>query len=124
MANEFYVFESWTENDEIVSTDAQYTFIVDGERNLVANFKNCESIDENLDDMFKVYPNPANDIIVIESSGRIYKFEVYNTSGQLVELISDCTDKKEIDVSSLSKGVYIIRCVIDGKALMRKLTIR
>ena len=124
MANEFYVFESWTENDEIVSTDAQYTFIVDGERNLVANFKNCESIDENLDDMFKVYPNPANDIIVIESSGRIYKFEVYNTSGQLVELISDCIDKKEINVSSLSKGVYIIRCVIDGKALMRKLIIR
>ena len=82
------------------------------------------SINENPDDMFKVYPNPANDIIVIESSGRIYKFEVYNTSGQLVELISDCTGKKEIDVSSLSKGVYIIRCVIDGKALMRKLIIR
>lgn len=82
------------------------------------------SINENPDDMFKVYPNPANDIIVIESSGRIYKFEVYNTSGQLVELISDCTDKKEINVSSLSKGVYIIRCVIDGKALMRKLIIR
>ena len=37
-ANENYIFTNWTENGEVVSTEAEYTFIVTGDRNLVANF--------------------------------------------------------------------------------------
>ena len=37
-ANEGYVFVNWTENGEVVSTDASYTFTVNAERTLVANF--------------------------------------------------------------------------------------
>ena len=33
-----YYFLNWTENGEVVSSDAEYTFTVSGERNLVANF--------------------------------------------------------------------------------------
>ncbi len=36
--NEDYVFVSWTENDLVVSTNANYSFIVDGDRSFVANF--------------------------------------------------------------------------------------
>lgn len=38
MANEGYYFVNWTENDEVVSTDATYIFEVIGDRDLVANF--------------------------------------------------------------------------------------
>ena len=38
MANEGYTFTNWTENDEVVSTDATYTFIVSANRTLIANF--------------------------------------------------------------------------------------
>ena len=38
MANEGYTFMYWTENGEVVSTEATYSFIVTGDRNLVANF--------------------------------------------------------------------------------------
>ena len=37
-ANEGFVFLYWSENGAIVSTDASYSFIVGGDRNLVANF--------------------------------------------------------------------------------------
>ena len=37
-ANTGYTFVNWTENDEVVSTDATYTFTVTGDRTLVANF--------------------------------------------------------------------------------------
>ena len=37
-ANEGYTFGSWTENGATVSTDAAYSFTVNGDRNLVANF--------------------------------------------------------------------------------------
>lgn len=37
-ANEGYTFTNWTENDEVVSTDATYSFSVETDRALVANF--------------------------------------------------------------------------------------
>jgi hypothetical protein len=37
-AYEEYIFINWTEDGEVVSTDATYSFIVTGNRNLVANF--------------------------------------------------------------------------------------
>ena len=37
-ANGGFVFENWTENGVVVSTEATYTFTVNGNRNLVANF--------------------------------------------------------------------------------------
>ena len=36
--NSGYTFTNWTENGSVVSTSANYTFIVNGNRNLVANF--------------------------------------------------------------------------------------
>ena len=38
MPSEGYRFVSWTENDEVVSTDAEYSFETTSDRNLVANF--------------------------------------------------------------------------------------
>ena len=37
-ANEGYTFTNWTENDSVVSTNANYTFTVNANRTLVANF--------------------------------------------------------------------------------------
>ena len=36
--NEFYLFQSWTENGSVVSTVSDYTFVLDRSRSLVANF--------------------------------------------------------------------------------------
>ena len=36
--NESYFFLNWTENEEIVSVDANYSFVVSNDRNLVAHF--------------------------------------------------------------------------------------
>ena len=36
--NEGYIFTNWTENDEVVSNDAEYSFTVTSNRSLVANF--------------------------------------------------------------------------------------
>ena len=50
-ANVGYRFENWTENDAVVSTDAAYSFTVNGSRNLVANFVeagNIEFDDDNV----------------------------------------------------------------------------
>ena len=38
-ANDGYTFTNWTEDGSVVSTNANYTFIIDGNRMLVANFQ-------------------------------------------------------------------------------------
>ncbi len=45
MANEGYAFMCWTENGDIVSTDAEYSFVVTSDRGLVANFGDNTPID-------------------------------------------------------------------------------
>ena len=41
-ANEGYVFVNWTEGNEVVSTDDNYTFVVTDNRDLVANFEETD----------------------------------------------------------------------------------
>ena len=44
IAMEGYKFVNWTEDGEVVSEDAQYSFVVEGNRNLVANFDKKELV--------------------------------------------------------------------------------
>lgn len=56
----------------------------------------------------KLYPNPVNDILQIESSEEILKLSMYNTSGQLV-LTRHQGFGQSIDLHDLSSGLYIVR---------------
>ena len=48
-AAEGYTFVNWTENDEVVSTEATYSFTVTGDRTVVAHFEVPQPIDPNPD---------------------------------------------------------------------------
>lgn len=64
------------------------------------------SIQENLlEEKNKIYPNPVKDILNIQSDEEVKIVEVYNSLGQKVII----GNKKQVDVSSLSKGVYVLR---------------
>ncbi len=45
-ADKGFMFESWTENGAIVSTNPDYFFMATADRNLVANFKAIENLDK------------------------------------------------------------------------------
>lgn len=63
----------------------------------------------NATQLFSIYPNPANDVLHITSSGKIGKIEISNLLGQVL-LTAEITDNKaQIDVASLLVGCYIIR---------------
>lgn len=66
---------------------------------------------------FEVYPNPTTDIINIETKGKVSSSVLYNMAGQKVL----DSDQKQINVSSLSKGTYILKTTIDGKDVTKKI---
>lgn len=64
------------------------------------------SIQENLlEDKTNIYPNPVKDILNIQSDEEVKTVDVYNSLGQKVMNVN----KNQVDVSSLSKGVYVLR---------------
>jgi hypothetical protein len=56
-------------------------------------------------DKVEVFPNPANDMISIRSERKIISYDVTDLTGQV---ILRGTDTKNIDISNLPKGTYIL----------------
>lgn len=65
-----------------------------------------------------VYPNPADDFIIIEAED-IVSIQVYSINGTSV--IEDLSMNKKIDVSHLLSGSYIVKIKLKGNAVARKL---
>ncbi len=55
----------------------------------------------------RVFPNPVNDKLNIEFNGIMDSLEIYEIEGKLIRNINEVGD--EIDVSMLSKGIYILK---------------
>jgi hypothetical protein len=58
----------------------------------------------------RVYPNPAKTSITVKSESELGLITLYNLLGETV--YTEKTDKNEsqIDLSSLSSGIYFLRC--------------
>jgi len=69
----------------------------------------------------KIYPNPAQDYIRIEAAGLEVDLRIYNVAGQLVKQV---TNVSVVDISTLSKGVYMVESIVEGNSKFQKLVIR
>ena len=103
--NEGYKFLNWTENDTIVSEEAEYTFVVTDNRNFVANFVSTEGVDE-LTASFRLYPNPVNDKLYIETETEVEEVVVYDAFGRQQSTVNG--QQSTVDVSNLNVGVYFV----------------
>jgi len=66
----------------------------------------------------KLYPNPVKDKLTISSKKNIQKIEVLDISGKKVRL-EKVTDNV-IDISTLSKGIYIARVTFQSTVVLEK----
>ena len=88
-------------------------------RNNPANVDSClfractldvNAVDAPSKDRIAVYPNPANDRLMIETLNKQpYSLLVHDILGRVVLQMDQHLDSEAIDVSALPKGVYVIR---------------
>ncbi|MBI1185269.1 T9SS type A sorting domain-containing protein [bacterium] len=71
---------------------------------------------ENPEVSLKMYPNPANDFIKIETTGKPQYIRIYDLGGQL--LIE--SKQKNIDLKTLQTGTYIAKIKLEDKVIVRK----
>lgn len=66
-----------------------------------------------------IYPNPATDMLYINSEANIQSIEIYNLQGQRVSVAgnTDC-----ISIQNLSDGMYILRVTTDKGVSNHKIT--
>ena len=68
------------------------------------------SISEETIDNIRLYPNPVRDILHIdfgESQGRAVDYSIFNINGSMF-MKNILNDKKEIDITNLAEGIYIL----------------
>jgi len=84
----------------------------------------CATLDINSFDFSKsisMYPNPADNIIFINSSSYILaKLEIYSLQGTLVKKVINLTNR--IEIEDLSSGLYLVKIyAVDGISSVKKL---
>ena len=100
--NNGYDFINWTENDEDVSIENQYSFYIEKDRNLTANFVKSETL--------KIYPNPVKDVLtILRDSDEPSHIEIFTLSGRFVASYPVTKKITQIDISFFDSGIYVIK---------------
>ncbi len=84
----------------------------------------------NSDDrIFKVFPNPSQDIITVETNedkNACMRYSIYNMRGQLVSVKTtsgfNSNSFEQFTISNLPRGHYLIELVVNGKRSIQKFT--
>ncbi|WP_407556674.1 T9SS type A sorting domain-containing protein [Winogradskyella sp. 4-2091] len=63
---------------------------------------------------FKLYPNPAYDILIIESNKTIKALEIYSVTGKRLTVMQNTN---RIDVSALHNGMYFIKIYSEDESI-------
>tara|TARA_R110000796_G_scaffold250788_4_gene380685 strand:- start:38516 stop:38809 length:294 start_codon:yes stop_codon:yes gene_type:complete len=73
---------------------------------------------------FKLYPNPTfNDVVYITTKDNGTKdILVYDLFGEIV--LKERTSYKELNISKLDAGVYIVQVTENNKTISRKLVVK
>jgi len=71
----------------------------------------------------ELYPNPAHDMIYINSDEKINQVEIYNVSGKQILRKQVNTPLNTLDVQSLDKGLYFIKLSLQNKNIIKKIII-
>jgi subtilisin family serine protease len=73
-------------------------------------------------DVFGIYPNPANDVIFIHLNGMgVRNLKIKDVSGKIICSYYFSEEVNRINIAELIKGFYILETEIDGKSLSTKL---
>ncbi len=100
-----YTFTSWTENGTVVSTSAVYTFTINSNRVLYANFSNSTfAIEENVENDLTISSENLLVTVRCEDGANV---AIYDINGRMVA--SEKLNGTESRFAMPSAGLYIVR---------------
>lgn len=77
-----------------------------------------DNVIEEYENKFNIYPNPVNDILVIDTDEEIEEINIYNIVGISVFKVNNI--KHDINVSDFAEGVYFISIKTDKGEVVKR----
>ena len=115
-----YKFVGWTANNGIVSTSAEYSFMVEEAITIVANFmvdNDNTAIEETGNQTFAIYPNPATTGFFVENAeGTV---ELLTLGGKRI-FATEISGNAWISTAELKAGTYLVRYGTQVRTLVKK----
>jgi len=81
------------------------------------DYRIVNSVNNHYENEFKIYPNPCNGLIYIESDFKIDRITLTNTDGKI---LSEYT-KTIIDINDLDRGIYFINVYLNDNLIIKKI---
>ena len=122
---EGFDFVKWTRNDdEVVSTDADYQFnMPNSNLTLAAHFDNGNYVNEPEEFQLKVFPNPSQSYLIIKSASIISNISISDIGGKV--FIAQCLNNYEFRLDhNWNPGVYIFTIETANGVFVTKLLIQ
>jgi len=80
--------------------------------------------EKDLAKSINVFPNPSNGKVNVNSAlSKVENISVYNVLGALVKEEKETTFNNEVDLSTLTNGIYIIKVKTEAGVITKKITI-
>lgn len=78
---------------------------------------------QNLDQDFSVFPNPATNVVtVLNKKGDVIKnIEITDLNGRVISTLNENTISSEINISSLTSGIYFLKVQTENGLAVTKL---
>ncbi len=101
--DEGYKFDGWYSGNELVSTEAEYSFVLNQHMDLTAKFSPVTGVSGTIADAPKIYTSDG--ALIVESNIET-TLSVYSTDGCLVKRLRVTVGKNRF--TGLEKGMYIV----------------
>lgn len=105
LEDDAYQFDGWDINGEKQTSELSCVFDMTSNVRASAVVSRIFEGDERA---VYFYPNPAKDVITVESLLPVGVIKIYNTQGVLVKEQQITKSKEQVDVSNLKQGMYIV----------------
>lgn len=103
-----YTFTHWTENDQEISADAQYSFNIDRNMDIIAHFELLNSIPDIDAQNIEIYPNPVHRELSVEGVPNKSIISIISLSGKKVLRQEYIEKNQQVLLPEIAPGVYII----------------
>jgi len=115
------LFNSSSIEAEAGTTYYLFAFSAQPYANVTINAGSVLGISENILEGFKFYPNPVKSELNLSAKTTIDQVNIYNLLGQQVFAEKMNTSNKAINLSNLSKGLYVMTVTSEGNTASYKI---
>lgn len=81
------------------------------------------SVDDNNQTQFSLYPNPTEGVLYVNSPKLIESILIYSSTGQAIFKYCPSSKNFQVDLSQFSEGIYFVDMITSNSIITNKITI-